>query len=126
MNHRKPRLPEIGTVREVDAHAAIVTFAGDLDIYSSPSAIDMLGDLISRGYYDLVVDLRAVPHIDMTGLGVLVGMLKRAHAHGGEISLVYASSQLTRLFNVTGLVRIFGVYDDDVAALRGVSARTVA
>ena len=58
----------------------------------------------------IVVNLEEVEFIDSTGLGVLVGALKRMRARGGSLSLVCHQEGLLRVFTITGLVKVFAIY----------------
>ena len=48
---------------------------------------ELLIDLVGRGSYQLVVNLDKVGFLDSTGLGVLVGGLKRVRAHDGSLAI---------------------------------------
>jgi anti-sigma B factor antagonist len=56
----------------------IVELGGELDVSTVPRLRERLADLIADGHHHLVVDLQGVDFLDSTGLGVLVGGLKRA------------------------------------------------
>ncbi len=52
-----------------------------------------------------------VGFLDSTGLGVLVGGLKRVRAHDGSLDLVCAQQRILRIFRITGLTQVFGIYE---------------
>jgi len=56
-----------------------------------------------------VISLEKVRYIDSTGLGVLIGGLKRVREHGGSVNLVCTNPQIRKIFDITGLVKIFGI-----------------
>ena len=41
-------------------------------------------------------------YIDSTGLGVLIGGLKRVREHGGSVNLVCTNPQIRKIFDITG------------------------
>jgi len=49
--------------------------------------------------------------IDSTGLGVLVGILKRVLQHGGELQLRSPRRSARKVFDITGLDRVFTIVD---------------
>ena len=53
-----------------------------------------------------------------TGLGVLIGGLKRVREHGGSVNLVCTNPQIKKIFDITGLVKIFGIFDDEQSAMK--------
>ena len=63
-----------------------------------------------------------VGFLDSTGLGVLVGGLKRVRAHDGSLDLVCTQQRILKIFRITGLTEVFGIYetvDQAIAARRG-------
>lgn len=61
-------------------------------------------EAIEGGSNGVVIDISAVGFIDSTGLGALVGCLKRAREHGGSLTIVApATSPLHKLLALTGL-----------------------
>ena len=65
----------------------VVDVGGEIDIYTAPRLRELLIDLVSKNNYQLVVNLDKVGFLDSTGLGVLVGGLKRVRAHDGSQTL---------------------------------------
>ena len=58
--------------------------------------------------------------LDSTGLGVLVGGLKRVRAHDGSLDLVCTQERILKIFRITGLTKVFGIHDsvDEAIAAR--------
>ena len=44
--------------------------------------------------------------------------LKRVREHGGSVNLVCTNPQIKKIFDITGLVKIFGIYEDEDAAMK--------
>jgi len=105
-------------VRESKGDMYVVDLNGEIDVYTSPKVKDAIGELIDKGHYNLIINLEKVRYIDSTGLGVLIGGLKRVREHGGTVNLVCTNPQIKKIFDITGLVKIFGIYDDEAAAMQ--------
>lgn len=105
-------------VRQAQGDTYVVDLNGEIDVYTSPKVKDAIGDLIDKGHYNLVINLEKVRYIDSTGLGVLIGGLKRVREHGGTVNLVCTNPQIKKIFDITGLVKIFGIYDDEESAMK--------
>ena len=63
-----------------------------------------------------------VGFLDSTGLGVLVGGLRRVRAHDGSLDLVCTREPILKIFRITGLTEVFGIYqtvDQAIAARKG-------
>jgi anti-sigma B factor antagonist len=100
----------------------VIDVQGEIDMYTAPRLRELLIDLVSRGSYQLVVNLDQVGFLDSTGLGVLVGGLKRVRAHQGSLDLVCTQQRILRIFRITGLTEVFGIYetvDQAIAAAKG-------
>ena len=100
----------------------VIDVQGEIDMYTAPRLRELLIDLVSKGNYQLVVDLDKVGFLDSTGLGVLVGGLKRVRVHDGSLDLVCTQQRILRIFRITGLTEVFGIYetvDEAIAARRG-------
>ena len=104
--------------REVDGRT-VVAVGGEIDVYTAPRLRDTIASLVAGGAYDLVIDLSAVEFLDSTGLGVLVGGLKKVRAHDGSLSLVCDQERLLKIFRITGLSKVFSIHADQAAALAG-------
>ncbi len=100
----------------------VVDVGGEIDIYTAPRLRELLIDLVSKDSYQLVVNMDKVEFVDSTGLGVLVGGLKRVRAHDGSLDLVCTRERILKIFRVTGLTKVFGIHqtvDQAIAAQKG-------
>jgi anti-sigma B factor antagonist len=95
----------------------VIEVGGEIDVYTAPQLRERLVSLVDSGSYQLIVDMESVEFLDSTGLGVLVGGLKRVRNHEGGIDLVCTQSRILRIFRITGLNRVFSIYDTVPAAL---------
>ncbi|MDQ3104624.1 MAG: STAS domain-containing protein [Actinomycetota bacterium] len=89
----------------------VVAVGGEIDVYTAPKLRETLVDLVNVGRFRLVVDLEAVDFLDSTGLGVLVGGLKRLRAHDGTLRVVCTQERLLKIFRITGLTKVFAIHD---------------
>ncbi|MBV9098279.1 MAG: anti-sigma factor antagonist [Frankiaceae bacterium] len=97
----------------------VVTVGGEIDVYTAPKLREQIVDLVGGGAYHLVVDMEAVEFLDSTGLGVLVGGLKRVRAHEGSLRLVCTQERILKIFRITGLTKVFPIHasvDEALAA----------
>ena len=58
----------------------------------------------------MIVDLSGVTFIDSTALGVLVSGAKRVRPRNGNLDIVCTDENIIRIFEITGLDRIFGIF----------------
>jgi anti-sigma B factor antagonist len=100
----------------------VVDVGGEIDIYTAPRLRELLIDLVSKNSYQLVVNMDKVGFLDSTGLGVLVGGLRRVRAHDGWLDLVCTQERILKIFRITGLTQVFGIHqtvDQAIAAMKG-------
>lgn len=102
--------------REISGRS-VIAVGGEIDVYTAPKLRDQIADLVQSGHYDIVIDLTGVEFIDSTGLGVLVGGLKKVRSHEGALTLVCAEDRLLRIFRITGLAKVFLIHSDLAGAL---------
>ncbi|WUO26735.1 STAS domain-containing protein [Streptomyces sp. NBC_00287] len=82
----------------------------ELDVSTAGAMRKMLVDLVKQGRFFLVVDLTGVDHVDSTGVGVFIGVLKRIRAHDGALALVLTSDGVLRYFRWAGLTKVFPIF----------------
>lgn len=104
------------STREVGGRT-VVAVGGEIDVYTAPKLRDTITELVAAGTYQLVIDMQAVEFLDSTGLGVLVGGLKKVRAHDGSLELVCNADRLLKIFKITGLAKVFVIHASAEAAL---------
>ena len=107
------------TTRSEDGRT-VVEVGGEIDVYTAPKLRETIVSLVDAGQYDLVIDLERVEFLDSTGLGVLVGGLKRVRTHDGSLSLVCTQERLLKIFRITGLTKVFEIHPDVASAIGSV------
>ena len=100
----------------------VISLAGEVDLYTAPEFKQQLLEVIGEGGKQVVVDFSETTFIDSTTLGVLVGGVKRLRSNDGQLALVCSDRNITKIFEITGLDRVFTIYptrDEAVAPLGG-------
>jgi anti-anti-sigma factor len=97
----------------------VVTLVGRLDLLAAADLKVNLQRLVSEGWNQLVVDLHAVPFIDSSGLGGLIGGLKAARVAGGDFRIARPSEQVRYILQVSTLDRVLTPYATVDDALAG-------
>ena len=97
--------------------AYLISLTGEVDLYTAPEFKKELLDAISQGAKQVIVDFSETTFIDSTTLGVLVGGVKRLRTNDGQLSLVCSDRNITKIFEITGLDRVFTIYPTRVDAV---------
>ena len=109
---------------ELGDDAYVISLAGEVDLYTAPEFKQQLLDVISQGGKNVIVDFSNTTFIDSTTLGVLVGGVKRLRTNEGQLSLVCSDRNITKIFEITGLDRVFTIHPTREAAVGAGSAAT--
>jgi anti-sigma B factor antagonist len=72
--------------------------------------------LIESGQTRLVIDLTGVSMVDSSGIGAMVGLLKKVGSRG-EIALCALSDNVKQIFRITRMDRVFKTFPDSAQAL---------
>jgi anti-sigma B factor antagonist len=89
----------------------VIAVAGEIDVATSPELRQAIAEVMERAHR-VTIDLSATTFIDSSGLGVLVGALKRAGELGQEsITLRGVQEPVRRVLEITGLTELFAVED---------------
>jgi anti-sigma B factor antagonist len=108
--------------REVDSRT-IVAVGGEIDVYTAPKLRDKITELVGEGRHNLVIDMEGVDFLDSTGLGVLVGALKRLRTVNGTFGLVCSKEPLLKIFRITALDQVFPIFPTVEAATSATDGR---
>ena len=108
---------ELGLATRVVDGRTVLELAGEIDSYTAPTLRERIIALVQGGVTALIIDLTRVEFLDSTGLGVLVGALKRLRGVGGVLVLVCDQEALLKIFRITALDRVFTIQDSVEAAL---------
>jgi anti-sigma B factor antagonist len=94
----------------VEGDVCVVTVSGEVDVYTSPTLRQSLHRPEVDGATLVIVVLDDVGFIDSSGLGVLVGALRRVREAGGDLRVVCAKDSTVKVFKITGLDRVFPIF----------------
>lgn len=94
-----------------------IAIAGEVDLYTAPRFKEELVRAVDSGAALVLIDLTATTFIDSTTLGVLVGGLRRLRPNGGELVLIIVDRNIRKIFEITGLDRVFPIYETRAEAL---------
>ena len=96
---REFRLETVGPFGD----GAVLQVTGEVDVYTATLLREQIRELAAKGAVHLIADLSLVDFLDSTGLGALVGGLRRLREAGGSLALVISTPRILRIFQITGL-----------------------
>jgi anti-sigma B factor antagonist len=92
---------------------------GRLDVESAVDFRERVKGLLESGVSHLVVDLCDVSFVDSTGLGAIIGGLKRARLSGGDLRIARPRQEVRTILELTSLDRVLRPYESVEEALPG-------
>ena len=103
---------------KVSGGIVVLSLKGNL--ICEPDALkirERIYDLVAHQIKSVVIDLRAVEHINSCGIGLLVSVLTTLRKANGDLRLARVSEHVQRLLELTHLTQIlnaFGTVEDAV------------
>lgn len=97
----------INLKNDTDAEFWEISVTGELDVSTADQFKEYLHKLIDEGIRNIRFDLQGLDYIDSTGLGVIIGILKRIKVENKEIYINSPKDNVKKIFSITGLDKIF-------------------
>jgi anti-sigma B factor antagonist len=93
--------PEFSCDVRPDRERAIVAAGGELDFATARQLAATVDELLEIGFGRIVVDLRPLTFLDSAGVHTLISAAASAERRGCALSLVRASHNVQRIFELT-------------------------
>jgi anti-sigma B factor antagonist len=105
------------STEKADSDAIVLRLTGEVDLYTCPELKTELLRVIDDGAKVVVVDLAGTTFIDSKGLAVLIRGVERLRTDGGRLAVVCVDPNLRKIFEITGLDRVFSIHGSRDEAL---------
>ena len=103
--------------RKLD-NAVVVDMSGRLTIGEPVLLLrETIRVLVGDGVRNFVLNLGEVTYIDSSGLGELVSLFTTVRNKQGDVKLLNLTAKAKDLLQMTKLLTVFDVYDDEAKAL---------
>lgn len=100
-------------------NATVVDLVGDITLHNSPAVRKALLELLEvKRVPRTIVNLKAVQYIDSSGVASLVEALKASRDCKTSLALYGLSPTVREVLELTRLLKLFEIYDDEDQALR--------
>jgi anti-sigma B factor antagonist len=96
---------------------AVLQVAGEVDACTAPALRERVRELAADGAAHVIADLSQVDFLDSSGLGALVGGLKRLREDGGSLALVITAPRILRVLQITGLTQALATWPSVTEAI---------
>jgi anti-sigma B factor antagonist len=105
----------VGGVTIVDLKGRIALGEG------STGLRDLVQNLAIEGIKKILLNFRDVDYIDSSGLGELVSAFTSIRSQGGELKLLNLTKRVRSLLQITRLLTVFDVTDDEATSVKSFS-----
>ena len=97
----------------------VLTTVGELDAFTVSRFRQEVAQIAAGSH--VVIDMSAVPFLDSSGLGALIGAIRRVRELGGEVAVACNRPSVEHLLHTTGIDRIVTIAEtvQDAAASLG-------
>jgi anti-sigma B factor antagonist len=107
----KSEIRDRGNVRIIELSGKITIGSGDVKIR------ELIDQSIADGKKNILLDLAGVSTIDSSGIGEMVACYTTVTKNGGQLRLLRLSPKINDILQVTQLITVFDVFDDEVEAV---------
>ena len=108
----KSQVRDRGDVRIVELSGKITIGSGDVKIR------ELIDEALAAGKKNIVLDLAGVSTIDSSGIGEMVACYTTVTKKGGHLKLLRLSPKINDILQVTQLITVFEVFDNEDEAVR--------
>ncbi|MEO5896995.1 MAG: STAS domain-containing protein [Vicinamibacterales bacterium] len=110
----------IGDVTVLDMKGRLVLEDGDAVLRTR------VNELLEQGRSKVVLNLKDVTYIDSCGVGVLIAKLVSMRNKGGDLRLINLTERSRRLLEISQLLNVFAIYQDEPQAIDSFMDQTSA
>lgn len=96
----------------------IVSIEGRLDTTNYGELEHHLSSLTDNDEVQILLDLSKLEYISSSGLRILLMFLKKIKAAEGRFMLCSMSNDIKEIFEISGFINIFEIFDDQETALK--------
>lgn len=101
------------------AGVEIIALQGKITIGAGDSQLrETITSALDGGKQKLLLDMGGVTTIDSSGIGELVGAYTTVTNRGGKLKLLHLPGKVQDLLQVTQLITVFEVYEDENQAVQ--------
>jgi anti-sigma B factor antagonist len=101
----------------------ILDLVGDITLFNSPEIRKALLSLLKeQGVMQLLINMTGVKYVDSSGIASLVEGLKVSRDHRARFALYGLSKPARTVLELTHLLRVFEVHDNEEQALAAVNS----
>jgi anti-anti-sigma factor len=107
----KSEIRDQGDVRIIELSGKITIGTGDVKLK------ELITSAVEQGKVKILLDLAGVTAIDSSGIGEMVACYTSVTKRGGHLKLLRLSPKINDILQVTQLITVFDVFDNEAEAV---------
>lgn len=111
----KSQIRDIGDVRVISLTGKITIGSGDVMLRQ------LINENLEQNHKKLLLDLHGVNSMDSSGIGEMVASYTSAKNRDAQLKLMNLSPKINDILQVTQLITVFDVFDDEDEAIAAFS-----
>lgn len=104
--------------QEIQDDILILSLLGQLDVMTSDIFTSVVGPATVAAMKYVVIDLRDVTLVDSSVIGVIVALLKKTRAQGGDTVIAEVGVQPLEVFKILNLDKSIRIFRSTAEAIR--------
>lgn len=100
-----------------ESNSTVIEVSGSVDALTAPELTKVLLARIAEGQVNLVVDLIGVEFMSSAGLRTLLGAVKEARSHGGDLRITSTNPGIDKVLKMSGFHNIAKVFASQAEAV---------
>ncbi len=104
------------TVRESKS-IPIIEISGEVDLYNTKDLKDLFDQMIKKGNYKIVLNLKNVPFMDSSGIGTIVTSMYKLRKYDGNLKVCNLYGSVAKVFNLTKINTNIEVFPEEEDAV---------
>ncbi|NLY72951.1 MAG: STAS domain-containing protein [Tissierellia bacterium] len=89
-----------------------VKIIGEVDINTSTEVKEKLESILEEKQKSMIINAEELDYIDSTGLGMLIGIVKKLKQQDLELVLAKPQDSILKLFRITGLDKVIRIREE--------------
>ena len=100
-----------------EGKSTVIKVTGSVDALTAAELSKVLTDQIMEGRANLVIDLTSVEFMSSAGLRTLLGGVKDARSHGGDLRITSTNPGIDKVLKMSGFHNIAKVFPSQAEAV---------
>ncbi len=99
-------------------HCTMVTLSGRVDSSTAPQFTQVMDNLINKGVYKFVIDMKSLEYMSSAGFRALLGAQRNCKRYNrGEVILASVPPRIQEALELAGFTELFKTYSEPLEAV---------